>query len=269
MKIRAAHKTFCDARWRWNSRLQSGDFRLGFNLWYVARGEGRLETPGGSYELGAGDCFLLRSWEEHLGITGPGGLVVVSWCCYDYFTANGKRLAPDPVHLPPRHRRMIETAFFESLMDRLIEAWQADPQSPLARHWLAAALAEVARQDQRQPSLSGVDLEHARMMETIRQSIRENPGRNHKVSKMAGQAAMSTDHFIRIFKKHTGVTPHEFAIVNRIEAARGLLLSSSQTISQIADQLGYGNIYAFSRQFRERTGHSPSQFRSASMKLHP
>ena len=79
---------------------------------------------------------------------------------------------------------------------------------------------------------------------------------------MARQASMSMDHFIRVFRRHAGVTPREFVIESRITAARGLLQLSSLGISQIASQLGYVDVYAFSKQFKARTGQPPSSFRS-------
>ncbi|OGV54970.1 MAG: hypothetical protein A2X45_02835 [Lentisphaerae bacterium GWF2_50_93] len=259
--IRTAHKTYCGANWHWDSRLQSGDIRLGYNLWYVAKGRGLLETPGGPFELRRGDCFLLRSWEEHLGTSVREDPVVVSWCCYDYFDARGRRLDPGKVRIPQRHRFLPETVFFESLMDRLIEAYQEAPDGPQPVQWLQSALNEVEQQDSRIRTLQGIDLEHAELIDLICRNIRENPGRKFRIPQLAAKSSMCIDHFIRVFRRHKGMTPGDYIVDSRIEAARGLLQFSTHNISQVAELLGYRNVYAFSKQFKERTGKPPTHYR--------
>ncbi len=259
--IRTAHKTYCGPNWFWDSRLQSGDIRLGYNLWYVAEGKGFLKTPEGQFELNRGECFLLRSWEEHMGTSVKEDPVVVSWCCYDYFDVRGRRISPEKVRIPQRHRMLTETSFFESLMDRLIESFQSDPNGKRTIEWLQAALNEVDHQDQRLKTLQGIDLEHEEMIGQICRNIRENPGHKFRIPQLASKASMCVDHFIRVFRRHKGMTPGEYVINCRLEAARGLLQSSTRNISQIAEILGYPNVYAFSKQFKERTGKPPTFYR--------
>jgi len=259
--IRTAHKTFCGANWRWDSRLQTGDIRLGFNLWYVVKGRGLLKTPEGPFELNRGNCFLLRSWEEHLGTSVKEDPVVVSWCCYDYFDSRGRRIPPEKMRIPQRHRFLPETVFFESLMDRLIDSFQADPAGQNPVQWLQSALNEVDRQDSRIRTLQGIDLEHAGLIDQTCRIIRENPGRKYRIPRLASKASMCIDHFIRVFRRHKGMTPGDYIIDCRVEAARGLLQSSTHNISQISVLLGYPNVYAFSKQFKERTGKAPTHYR--------
>ena len=261
LAIRTAHKTFCGANWCWDGRLQSGDIRLGYNLWYVVKGRGLLKTAEGAFELKRGDCFLLRSWEEHYGTSDRTDPVVVSWCCYDYFYDSGKRKPPENNNLLPRHRFFVESVFFEGLMDRLIEAFQTEPAGAEAVQWLQAALNEVKLQDCRVRTLQGIDLGHAEIIEQTCLSIRENPGRKLHVSQLAAKASMCVDHFIRVFKRHKGVTPCDYMVGCRVEAATGLLQFSTHNVSQIAELLGYPNVYAFSRQFKKRSGMAPTSCR--------
>lgn len=263
IKIRTAQKTFCGAKFHWDSRLQSGDIRLGFNLWYIVKGRGRLETPEGAFDLSRGDCFLLRSWEEHLGTADCEDPVVVSWCCYDYFDAEGRRIAPDTTNLSPRHRRLTETEFFESIMERLIESFQSNPSSERPVQWLQAALNEVDRVDLRSQTMYGINLEHSETIEKVCRSIRENPGRKLRMPHLALKTSMCVDHFIRVFKRHKGMTPGEYIINCRIDAARDFLQFSSYNISQISELLGYPDVYAFSKQFKERTGKPPTHYRGS------
>jgi len=80
---------------------------------------------------------------------------------------------------------------------------------------------------------------------------------------MASQAGYSPDHFSRLFKRILGISPQAHAIRVRIDRARQLLIESSLTISQIADALGYDDVFFFSRQFKARTGQTPGQYRQS------
>ena len=49
----------------------------------------------------------------------------------------------------------------------------------------------------------------------------------------------------------------------RLARARQLLAETGLTISQIAETLGFRDVFFFSRQFTQRTGQTPSAYRAA------
>ena len=51
--------------------------------------------------------------------------------------------------------------------------------------------------------------------------------------------------------------------INFKEAAKGLLVTTSLRVSEIADRLGYSDLAYFSNNFKRITGHSPSEYRKA------
>jgi AraC family transcriptional regulator len=76
----------------------------------------------------------------------------------------------------------------------------------------------------------------------------------------AAQARLSAYHFARAFKRSTGMAPHEFVTMRRMERAKTLLLSTRHSVPEIVHTLGYSNVN-FRRLFRRYTGFLPSDLR--------
>lgn len=72
---------------------------------------------------------------------------------------------------------------------------------------------------------------------------------------------MSEYHFIRKFKKETGLSPHKYKTKRIISAAENLLLDTDLNISEIAELVGFSDSLYFSRIFKKETGISPGKYR--------
>lgn len=83
-----------------------------------------------------------------------------------------------------------------------------------------------------------------------------------RVSALAAQLGMSTDHFIRTFKATTGVSPHEMASELAVGEGKRLLRETGESVTAIAMELGYSSPAHFSERFKQSTGMSPSQWRA-------
>jgi len=81
------------------------------------------------------------------------------------------------------------------------------------------------------------------------------------VRMLAEQAGLSQRTFMRRFKAATGMTPNRYLQDLRIEKARGLLERTRLPVSEIAWQIGYHDVSAFSRTFREKTGLTAGRYR--------
>ena len=100
----------------------------------------------------------------------------------------------------------------------------------------------------------------------IRKSIELMHGQldqNLSLKDLAAASYLSTFHFARLFKKITGVTPHNYLAAVRTQKAQLLLADRSLSINSIAAQVGYLSSSHFTKAFRTATGTTPREFRKA------
>jgi AraC family transcriptional regulator len=95
----------------------------------------------------------------------------------------------------------------------------------------------------------------------VMNTILQHPGDSHTVESLAAQASVTPSHFCRIFKRATGVSPHQYVMKTRFDRAQQLLLQSDTRIALIAESLGFTSQSHFSRAFRRITGQTPAEFR--------
>jgi AraC family transcriptional regulator len=96
-------------------------------------------------------------------------------------------------------------------------------------------------------------------LKRIVQYIHAHLEQDLSLTELATQAQMSCHHFARLFKRATGVSPHQYVIRCRVEQARQLILREELTIAEIAHQLGFANQSHLSRHFKRLVGVSPKQ----------
>jgi AraC-like DNA-binding protein len=79
---------------------------------------------------------------------------------------------------------------------------------------------------------------------------------------IAKRLGMGYDSFRKEFRARMGVSPGDYRIRRRIDRARELLTSTTQSVKEIAYELGYPNPSVFSLQFKREVGRSPEHYRS-------
>ncbi len=90
--------------------------------------------------------------------------------------------------------------------------------------------------------------------------IAKNYNNNIRNDALASLCNLSTVYFRKLFVEITGTSPISYVHELRIKKAKEMLKSDYGSITDIAQSLGYINIYDFSRTFKKHTGSSPSKY---------
>jgi AraC family transcriptional regulator len=92
--------------------------------------------------------------------------------------------------------------------------------------------------------------------------IEENLDASLSLEQMAAVARLSVYHFARQFKAATGLPPHQYVILRRVERARHLLQAGTDlSLAEVAAHAGFSDQSQFSHHFKRLVGVTPRRFR--------
>ena len=227
---------------------------------YVREGSFGCRTRGRFFELVAGSILVGHPGDEYM-------------CTHDHVCGDeclSFFLTPELV---------------EAIGDRA-EVWQIGSAPPLPELMVLGELAQAAADGRSDIGLDEVGQVFAsRFVEVVSGRAREpvpakardrrravetalwidaHSHRQIDLEHAAGQANISPFHFLRLFSSVLGVTPHQYLVRSRLRHAARLLADDDSSITDIAYDVGFGDLSNFVRTFHRAAGVSPLRFRQAS-----
>lgn len=98
-------------------------------------------------------------------------------------------------------------------------------------------------------------------LQALRAEIYSSPAKSVTVEEMAEKLNVSVSHFQRLYKKKFGISSYEDVIRARINLAERYLRTTAIGANEIAKLCGYENYEHFTRQFKTKTGCTPTEYR--------
>lgn len=92
--------------------------------------------------------------------------------------------------------------------------------------------------------------------------MRRDPSARLSIADLSRTAGMSRAHFFRTFEHATGVTPHVFMNMLKVEMAVAAVIGSDAPLGTIGERLGFSAQAHFTRFFRDHCSVPPSEFRA-------
>jgi AraC-like DNA-binding protein len=222
---------------------------------YRTAAGGAVLAPGGIVLGNAGACF--ECGHEH----GTGDRCLA----FSFIPAlletvvsavpGARRLTFALPHLPPLPALMPLLASAEAAREEHDAAALEELGLRLAGA-VAATLAGTAP-----PAATASPRDQRRVTDALRR-IEADASEPLALADLAGTAGMSLYHFLRTFQQVAGMPPHQYLLRTRLHRAAVRLRSSSEPISAIAFDAGFGDLSTFNRRFRRVMGCSPGAYRA-------
>lgn len=234
----------CDGRYRVHRKRYDS-----FMLLMVVRGKGYLETALGCQVLRRGALALVNCYEEHLYGTDDGWEIL--WCHFDGVCA--RSFEPQVHAVYPEGVRMLTGTDLAQAEEEL-DGIRREDSLPRLHLCLTRLLTLLLEKPRREAAEVGA-------MDAVLSYIGQRFDESITVAQMAQMAALSPWHFLRVFQKKMGMTPHAYLLQVRVNAARFYVSSGAFPLREIAWRCGFESASALCKAFHRVTGQTPGAYR--------
>lgn len=220
-------------------------------------GRAHYQVDSRSFDVTAGDIVYFPRQKAHSAWSDkadPWEFASVA------FTLNADDDALRYLETIPNHLQLPNRYDCAALFRELVHEWEIKRVGYLirCRSIVGELLFTVIRY--REEEAQNRSAPHSVAMHRIARYIASNADLTFTVGELAEMARLSTPHFRRVFKRVLGYTPVQYQHRVKINKAKDLLLSGECNVSEAAYQLGFDNVYYFSRLFKQVAHVSPSEF---------
>jgi AraC-like DNA-binding protein len=256
---------------------------------YVVRGEGTMRIEDRVHEMRAGDLLHIRPHLINEMTVGGSGPMLCFAVHFDYiFLGEGFEFSPYSVYLGGkaegtetggesrlRERPAVELtemtipekmttedvqSFYEAFRELRVRFEEARSDSRL---WLKSAMLRLLALIQRElVTEEGVRIGHAHadlVLDAIAY-MEEHYAERIGTASLARRAALTPKYFGTIFRQATGRSAAEYLLRLRIEEAKRLLRLRKFSVQEVAERVGIGDLYYFSKLFKRLEGIPPKKY---------
>lgn len=240
---------------------QFGSFeKPGAGMFWVVSGHGQLRVGLGTWELRPGPYLWFYGTHRLRVFTpAPGETLVTRTLWFGGPGLEAWLEELDVAQRPEfrlRRPSVVHRAFAQLL--RLIQ------RKPPMWEWKAhLALTSILDEILVARNLLGQEVRTLpREITQVLNAIEADSSRDWKASELAARAGMGYSAFRVMFRNFMRETPHEYIQRARLDLARELLADRHLRVKEVAQRLHFSSEYYFSNFFRQKTGVSPTEFRS-------
>ena len=229
-----------------------------YQLIYITEGEGIFENEHGVFPIKQGMLIVLQpgvrhrykpniqtGWTEHfIGFNGT--------LAYPFL----KRSTQEPFSV-------IACGIREEIIDIYYKIYELvrkeEPGFQAIASGLIIKLLGHLYSYRKRRNFSGKPIE--KVIQIARFQMREHIDQKLDLQALAESHHIGYAYLRKMFKKYTGVSPHQYHLEMKIMKAKELILSSDKSIKEISYETGFESIHYFSRLFKQKTGMNPTDLR--------
>ena len=252
----------------WQSILHSHPFS---ELFYVINGQGAFLAEGSEFPVKQNDMVIINPHVQHTEKSLPGaplnyivlGIEGLSFSFGRLATARAgvsSQPTPDTVYKHNMSKTNVYS-YLNIMLEEITE--QQEDYEAVCQNLLEVLLICILRSG----SLSVVP-DNSRLLNRectqIKNYLDANYSEDITLDSLAALTHMNKYYLAHTFTKYMGLSPINYLLQKRIQEGKSLLESTSYSIAQISDLLGFSSQSYFSQAFRKATGMTPMQYRKHS-----
>lgn len=230
-------------------------------LVFIQSGKGTVRCYGTKHLVSTGDLIIyepgLLHYENWFSFQDP--LIVL----YLRFSKGDSPFEEDEFNTIQQHP-VLNTGRYQSQISRLFwminREWGNERlnQNEICNHLLASLLLLVRRMYSMKFSLLKTKTE------SIAQQVKsflDTHTVTFSLKTLAERFHISVYHLSHVFKEEIGISPIRYANQKRMERAKLMLQTTTDSVQDIAAKIGYENTSSFYQMFRSFTGTTPAKYR--------
>jgi len=227
-----------------------------YEVHYVIAGRGSFELHGQPLSVRPGDFFYTRPGTMHRMVVPDAAYLLQYVAFLELDPEQDAALAGD-----------LETLLGEGRIHRLGDRYHAlfarmsrqslsieSRQQRAASARMAGFLYDLMVDT---PTASGSHPAVEQALEFMRSRVAEAYGLDDLVAELG----LDKSYFIRLFKKHVGISPMKYAMNLKMSAASDLLRTTSEPLAAVAARVGFDDEYHFAKRFKQWSGTAPGAHR--------
>jgi AraC-like DNA-binding protein len=234
-------------------------FCVGHDLIYCVAGRGHVRIEGEEHTIQESQLLWIDGRLAHIHWADPDAPWEVLWVRADGAALTRSAEALNVKGKPVFSVEPSVAAAFHRVLDHI-------QRQPLALDALlhaetSAILSSLFMERHSLESRSANDRSVSPQLKQVIEKMAIYFHKHWTVAELAKMAGMTETNFYRCFHMATGSSPISWIRIQRVNNAKRRLVETPDSIKLISEQLGYGNPFYFSRDFKRACGVSPKLYR--------
>ena len=239
---------------------------------YVKKGHGQVQMGLELLEADASDVFILPPGTLHALRGLPGRVMEYENIIFEteFLGSGAADICARQYLVPLAGGRLLQPLRLRSGMEAYEEVTAClgfaeqlckDRRTGYELGVKSAMLQILLHLIQLQPAPPAMESPNTARLKLVLQRVQEEYAQPLRVEQMAAGCGFSTSHFMRWFRQMTGSSFNVYLNEYRLAAAAEKLRLTDRKILDIAQEAGFDSLSNFNRQFKNRYGVTPREYR--------
>lgn len=226
--------------------------RTQYLLHYVISGQGEYSVGGKTYPVTAGQAFLIKPSELTYYKADETSPWEYMWMAFD--GVDSKEVVRRTGFEDSYVATLPQPELFQQCLSGIISEFQNGCNS---EYRILGCFYGAMAQLERWENGETYEEEYFRK---ARDYIQNNYSYPIKIGDLAKYVGIDRTYLYKIFEKREGISPKQYLLLVRVNAAKNMLRTGQYSVGKIALSCGFSGSPSFCNHFKKVTGRTPSQF---------